>query len=221
MPRSDAPSDSPRKTRARSARKSGEDKRERGEDGTYTSKLRPEMCERMRSSLLSGAPIHISAAYVGISRETLYQWLHRGRAILATPGLGANDPEEALFAWFADSVDGGVAAWEVGNNALIAQAAREGVWQAAAWQLERRKPEEYGRRVRVDGVDGADPKFGRLADELRKRGFDIGLLTDAEVAVLIPLMEKMAGQVPDETPPPGVIEQKPRARTRAIPAAAT
>jgi hypothetical protein len=32
----------------------------------------------------------------------------------------------------------------------IAKAANDGTWQAAAWWLERRRPDDYSRRDRVD-----------------------------------------------------------------------
>ena len=38
---------------------------------------------------------------------------------------------------------------------MIEQAAKDGTWQAAAWKLERRYPQEYGKTVQEhQGKDG-------------------------------------------------------------------
>jgi hypothetical protein len=39
---------------------------------------------------------------------------------------------------------------EVRMVAQIARAAQDGTWQAAAWWLERRRPDDYARRERLD-----------------------------------------------------------------------
>jgi hypothetical protein len=51
----------------------------------------------------------------------------------------------------------------IGWLALIEQAAREGNWQAAAWKLERRYPETYGRTFNKLAVtDATGEKDGTL-----------------------------------------------------------
>jgi hypothetical protein len=49
--------------------------------------------------------------------------------------------------------------------AHVAKAAQDGTWQAAAWWLERRRPNDYGLRDRVD-VD-LRVQVKRLAAEYR------------------------------------------------------
>jgi len=42
------------------------------------------------------------------------------------------------------------------NLAIINKAAHDGTWQAAAWWLERRYPQEYGRMVKSIELTGKD-----------------------------------------------------------------
>ena len=49
-----------------------------------------------------------------------------------------------------EGVEEALGVFEVTANALIAKAGEE-QWQAKAWQLERKFPDRYGRRTRVDG----------------------------------------------------------------------
>jgi hypothetical protein len=67
---------------------------------------------------------------VGITETTFHDWMGR-------------------FPEFAASVMKAEAEAEVRNQNIIVRAAHNGTWQAAAWWLERRRPQDYARRVDV------------------------------------------------------------------------
>ncbi len=69
--------------------------------------------------------------------------------------------------------------------ALIGKAAGEGNWQAAAWRLERRFPERWGRKDRVDAtVRNANDPVERFREDITK-------LTGEELEALEKIYEKM------------------------------
>lgn len=163
-------------------KRTGEAERVRDpETGDYASKLTPEALERIDNAIRVGSTLDAAARFGGITRDTFYRWLNAGR----------REGAEPLLAEFANRVDDAMAGWEVTANTLIATAANAGVWQAAAWSLERRKPNEYGRRMRLDG-NGANPMHDALALELRKRNLDPTQLTPEEFDTLVSLMVKMS-----------------------------
>ena len=81
---------------------------------------------------------------------------HSGRRTNDTPG-GDNN----LFLRLLRAVERGEADAHARNLGLIQKAAQDGTWQAAAWFLERRYPELYGRTVRteVSGPQGGPVKL--------------------------------------------------------------
>ena len=86
----------------------------------------------------------VAAIRNGVGKRTYYDW--KSRASSANAAQGYRD--------FADALEVALADWEASDVLLIGLAARQrldGEWQAAAWRLERRLPEVYGRRTRVDG----------------------------------------------------------------------
>jgi hypothetical protein len=91
--------------------------------------------------LRSGNYIDVAAAYAGIARATLYNWLRQG--------AHRKTPELALF---ATHVEQARAEAELRNVALIQKAAVTN-WQAAAWWLERTAPQRWGRRNEVTMAD--------------------------------------------------------------------
>lgn len=109
-------------------------------------KLTAERSEKIIGYLRAGAYIETAAAAAGISKQTLYNWLSRA---------ADENEEDPIFAKFAAAVEEAQALAEVRDIALIGKAA-ETQWQAAAWRLERKFPERYGRRDRVElsGKDG-------------------------------------------------------------------
>lgn len=93
----------------------------------------------------------------GMQADSFYAILHR-------------DPEFARLCEEAEAI-------AVANKvALINKAAAEGSWQAAAWSLERRYPELYGRKIahEVSGSVNVDAK--EIADKVAK---EFGLDPDA------------------------------------------
>jgi hypothetical protein len=179
-------------------RKSGEANRIRDpETGDYASKLNPETIERITNAIRVGATLDAASRYGGITRDTFYRWL----------GAGRKDDAEGLLREFADAIDDALAGWEVTANTLIAKAAQDGVWQAAAWSLERRKPDEYGRRMRLDANVTNDPRLAAIGREFAKRGLNPELLSNEELDQLMMLMEKM---LPGQTPLP-VVEMPQKA----------
>src|SRR5439155_21962554 len=100
------------------------------------------------------------------------EWLRRGRE--AKSG-GYHD--------FAEALELALAQAEVTDLSTILDASKE-EWQAAAWRLERRYPDRYGRRQRVDHA-AADGKPFPVSHSI-----DPTKLTDAQLDQLKALLEQ-------------------------------
>lgn len=92
------------------------------------SKYTPEVVERITHAIALGATYELAAAYGGISYELFRQWREKHVAFLAAIKEAEG---KAVVGWLEK----------------IEQAADDGAWQASAWKLERRYPQEYGRTV--------------------------------------------------------------------------
>ena len=105
------------------------------------TKLTPVTKEDIIKALRAGNSRRDSALYAGISETTFYSWMARGRE------------GEPLYSEFLEAVEKAEAQSVVRNVAIIQRAAEE-TWQAAAWWLERKRPDDWGRRQRMDiGAD--------------------------------------------------------------------
>ena len=115
------------------------------------TKLTPEVQDRIVVALRAGNYQETAALYAGISAKTFYEWLNRGES---------DDPKEAAFRNFREAVEKAKADAEVRDVALIDKAAHDGSWQAAAWKLERKFPQKWGRvnRTEISGPEGAPVK---------------------------------------------------------------
>lgn len=105
------------------------------------AKLTDETTERICVAIRQGATLESAAIYAGVPRSTFHDWLRRGRQ------PGARNPYKAFVA----QIDEALAHFEVNAVAQIAKAGADGEWQASAWRLERRYPDRYGRRTRIEG----------------------------------------------------------------------
>lgn len=123
-------------------------RRRTGRDSAYT----PERVQRIVNAIRMGATYKLACKYGGIVESTFYKWKLERKE-------------------FSEAIQEAEGAAAVGWLAKIEQAANEGTWQAAAWKLERRYPQDYGRTsVEVSGRDGgpvqievADPRAALLA----------------------------------------------------------
>lgn len=92
------------------------------------TKYTPETVKKIVDAVRLGATYRLACDFAGITEETFSQWRKRypefSAQIKEAEGQGA-----------------------IGWLARIEKAANDGTWQAAAWKLERRYPESYGRQV--------------------------------------------------------------------------
>lgn len=76
-------------------------------------------------------------------------------------------------ATFRDAVERAENVAEARATTLVVKAAYEGQWTAAAWWLERRRPDQYGKRLSVDV---------NIRDEIAKLAAEYGVDADEAIA---------------------------------------
>lgn len=97
-------------------------------------KLTPEVQQKIVDAIRMGAYIETAAAYAGINKSTLYDWMKRGARA-----------KSGKYKEFSNAIEKALAESEMRDLAVIAKASQEN-WQAAAWRLERKFPDRWGRR---------------------------------------------------------------------------
>jgi hypothetical protein len=117
--------------------------------------LTEEMQELIVSALKAGNYLETAAALAGIHPDTLREWVKKGRR---------GDPR---YEDLADSIVKAIAAAEARDLSVIGRAAQD-YWQAAAWRLERRFNDRWGRKndVSLSGKNGAPPVKMELVIDL-------------------------------------------------------
>lgn len=109
------------------------------------TKLTPDVQEIVVKAIRSGATHDIAAMAAGIHRDTFYDWKSRGEA------------GEPIYSDFSDALKTAEAQGALNLLERIQSASEDPkYWPAAAWILERRYPETYGKqRIEHTGKDGA------------------------------------------------------------------
>lgn len=103
------------------------------------SKLNEEFIKQAVKLIEAGNYQKHVAQALGIHEDTWYRWLREGER--AKSGIKRR---------FYESIKKAEARAVLRNVAKILQASQEGNWQAAAWWLERRYPDEWGRKDKLD-----------------------------------------------------------------------
>ena len=116
------------------------------------TKYTPEVVEAILDALRAGNTRRASVAAAGVSEDSFARWL-------------------AAYADFADAVRKAEAEAEQRFVRRIERAVEAGTWQAAAWGLERRRRDDWGRFDRLEVNTRREAE--RLAQE---QGLDAGEL---------------------------------------------
>ena len=116
------------------------------------TKLTEETQTKIVQGIKLGATYELAAQYGGISYNTFNEWMKRGDAEIkrrSGPNVKENttkwDTEEP-FVEFYEAIKETEGEAAILWLAKIEKAATDN-WQAAAWKLERRYPNNYGRQV--------------------------------------------------------------------------
>ena len=106
------------------------------------TKLTPEVQNTFLEAIDIGLTHKLACEYAVISESTFYAWVQRGKA--ATSGI------------YLEFLDALARAEAQGASRLLAQIRLHAAtdWRAAAWVLERRHPDDYGKRAEVTGKEG-------------------------------------------------------------------
>jgi hypothetical protein len=163
-----------------------EKKRREPLTGKYVTKLTPEVVALFTTSIRAGASLDTAAKYVGVAQGTMRKWLSEGRNALQRAGSPEEaDPKYRDQVAFVVEVDEALSEFKINLTGTILVAGRE-QWQANAWLLERRFPDEFGRRQRIDHANAEGQPFQVAPTPL----FDPSKLSDDELDTLISLAEK-------------------------------
>lgn len=114
--------------------------------------------KRIVDAVARGCTRAAAAEAAGIHRDTLQEWLARGRE---------GDAEYSDFAYRVEKADAEAENVMVGvvRGVAIGADGEKPIWQAAAWWLERRRPESYAKRE-VSAGDAGQAAGTEGADEL-------------------------------------------------------
>jgi transposase len=126
------------------------------------TKLNDQVQEAIVTAVRAGNYVETAASAAGISVQTFYNWMERGEA-------DKDQDRDSPFVGFFEAVEKAKAESEKIDLDHIAKAAGEGSWQAAAWRLERRFPDKWGKNDRMK------------IEHAGKIGRDVEVLTDDQL----------------------------------------
>ncbi|MFH1184475.1 MAG: hypothetical protein V1755_05490 [Chloroflexota bacterium] len=101
------------------------------------TKLNPELQKRICDLIEAGMSKEAAAAHAGIASSTLFLWQAKGLD---------GDP---VYQEFSEAIKAAEDKQKGNDELVISNAASVGIWTAAAWRLERKYPQQYGRTQRI------------------------------------------------------------------------
>lgn len=115
------------------------------------TKLTKDVQKRIVQAIKLGSTYKLAAQYGGITYKTFNEWMKLGE-----------DSEEGDFSEFCDAIKKAEGEAVTKWLRTIEHASADS-WQAAAWKLERRYPQDYGRTVQEHtGPEGQPIQFSEI-----------------------------------------------------------
>ena len=127
--------------------------------GGRPPKISEEITEKIMVYIRSGAYVETACVACGVVKQTFYNWLKIANAARVKIEAGESvTRKERECVKFLDALEKAMAEAEMIDVMTIRKASAEN-WQAAAWRLERKFPDKWGRRDTVrnelSGPNGA------------------------------------------------------------------
>lgn len=105
----------------------------------------PAITEALFNGLKQGRDLKTACESVGVTKPQYDKALRDGYQAIITP-VSIRTPEQNALASFYAEAKRSVSVFEETAVGVILKAMKYGDWKAAAWLLERRLPEVYGKR---------------------------------------------------------------------------
>lgn len=107
------------------------------------TKLTPELQEKICGFIRQGNYISTACLACGVTQRTYERWIVAGE-----------EEKDVIYVAFVEAIKKAEADAEAADIKVI-DAASVHSWQAAAWKLERKNPQKWGRRERLEhtGID--------------------------------------------------------------------
>lgn len=142
---------------------------------------KPGVREKFLSAIAKGASYQIACGYAGIAYQTLRVYMLKGEAIMDLHEEQIEEHPDKVYLDFYCDVR------RVESYAALKwlekiDEASQFHWQAAAWKLERRHPEDYGRYDKDANKQGSeDDSLNKARSEVTKlKGDEHGRSTSTE-----------------------------------------
>lgn len=131
------------------------------------TKLTPELQKQICDLLEAGNFVETVCDFVGIHKDTFYEWVNRGER-------GWKADMDGGYVGFSDAVKKAISTVEMDTLTDLRRGPLN--WQAKAWWLERRHPDKWGNRQKVVH---SGPNDGPIETK------DVTNLTDEQLADII------------------------------------
>lgn len=128
---------------------------EKIKDGRPT-KLTPELQLKICETVRAGNYIETASAYVGVNKSTIYDWMKRGAR-----------EKQGIYHDFSNAIEKALAESEMRDVLIIGKAASQN-WQAAAWRLERKFSDRWGRKDYVKSEHSGEVAILTYEDQLKR-----------------------------------------------------
>lgn len=125
------------------------------------TKLTSEIQNGIVKAIRAGAYIETAAQLNGVSKQTLYTWMKKG-----------NEAKSGKYREFLDAIQKALAEAEMRDIFIIGKAAEQN-WKAAAWRLERKFPNRWGKKSQYNMEEEHELKLEKLRLEIEKTKAEI------------------------------------------------